>query len=303
MLYFIGIDGGGTKTNCVLTDEKFNIIHSAQSGASNPLSVGFENSAIVISKLIHKASKKVKPHNSLFVVAAIAGCGRKVHADKLTRLLKSEFKKSGASILNFKIISDAEAALEGALGGKTGALLIAGTGSILIGKNKSGELIKIGGYGKIIGDEGGGYSIGIKALNHISKVFDGRSAASLLAENFKKKIKVKTRDELINKVYSGELNPADLAPLVLKAAKQKDIIAQKILNEEADELLAHINAFKKITGAKELIISFSGSLLTNKNYLSDRLKEKLGKQIIAIKPKYQAEIGAAILAKKYFEPD
>lgn len=300
MTYFIGIDGGGTKTNCVLVDDKFNIIHSSQAGASNPFSVGFENSALVITKLIYKASKKVKNKNSLYVVAGIAGCGRKVHSEKLERLIKNELKKSGLSILNLKIISDAEAALEGALNGSEGALLIAGTGSILIGKDKFGKLTKIGGYGKIIGDEGGGHSIGIKALNHISKVFDGRSSTSILAENFKKKFKTKTRDELINKVYSGKINPANVATLVLNAAKLNDIYAQKILNDEVDELLKHITAFKKITASKRLTISFSGSLLTNKNYLSDRLKKKLGAQIKITKAKYTAEIGAVLIAEKIF---
>lgn len=302
-MFYIGIDGGGTKTKCVLADDNLKIISSAEGEASNPLVVGFDNSANVLIKLIKQVLSKKKSAKDIFIVAGIAGCGRKIHAKHLKVFLENELKKHGINFETLEIVSDAEIAFEGALGGKSGALLIAGTGSILFGKDKKRTFSRTGGYGKIIGDEGSGFSIGRKGLNAVAKYLDGRGVKTILTEYLMKEFGINNRDDLITAVYSKEFDIPNVTRFVLSSASKGDKVCRNILNEETNELILHIKAFQKGINEKEFILALSGSLLTNKNYYSQELKRKIAKQLKDIKiirAKYPPEIGAVILAKKHF---
>jgi len=302
-MYYIGIDGGGTKTKCVLADNNLQIISSAEGEASNPLAVGFDNSASVILKLIKNVLSKKKSAKVINIVAGIAGCGRETHAKHLKMFMEVELKKHKINFNSLKIVSDAEVAFEGALGGKCGALLIAGTGSILLGKDKEGNFFRTGGCGKIIGDEGSGFSIGRKGLNAVAKYLDGRGEKTILTEYLMKEFGINNRDDLITSVYSKEFDIPNVTRFVLSSANKGDNVCRQILNEETDELILHIKAFQKEIDEKKFTLSLSGSLLTNKNYYSQEFKNKVAKQLKDIKikrAKYPPEIGAVILAKKFF---
>jgi len=302
MLY-IGIDGGGTKTKCVLADDNLKIISSAEGKASNPLAVSFDNSANILIKLIKQVLSKKKSAKDISIVAGIAGCGREAHAQHLKVFLENELKKHGINFESLKIVSDAEIAFEGALGGKSGALLIAGTGSILFGKDKNGNLFRTGGYGKIIGDEGSGFSIGRKGLNAVAKYLDGRGEKTILTEYLMKEFAINNRDDLITSVYSKEFDIPNTTRFVINSADKGDKICRQIINEEIEELILHIKAFQKEIDEKEFPLALSGGLLTNKNFYSQEFKEKVAKQLKGIKikrAKYPPEIGAVILAKRIF---
>jgi len=302
-MLFIGIDGGGTKTKCVLADDNLKIISSAEGKASNPLAVGFDNSTEVLTKLIKQVLSKKKSAKDISIVAGIAGCGREAHAQHLKVFLENELKKHGINFESLKIVSDAEIAFEGALGGKCGALLIAGTGSILLGKNNKGDFFRTGGYGKIIGDEGSGFSIGRKGLNAVAKYLDGRGEKTILAEYLMKEFGIKNKNDLITSVYSKDFDIACTAKFVINSAGKGDKVCRQILNEEIEELILHIKAFQKEINEKKYTLSLSGSLLTNKNFYSQEFKREIAKQLKGIKikrAKYPPEIGAVILAKKTF---
>ena len=303
MHIYVGIDGGGTRTRCVLSNEHLDTIAVAEGNASNPLVVGFDNSADTIFRLIKNVCSKSGKKKNINIVAGIAGCGSKTNSDKLKDLLLKKLNLSRISVSNLEVVSDAQVALEGALDGKPGIILIAGTGSVLLGKDNSGKIYKIGGYGKLAGDEGSGYAIGLKGLQALSKFLDGRGKTTKLANYFTKEFGITNRDEFIAKVYSGSFDVAAVSKLVLKAADKGDEICQKILTHEIKELILHIKAFKKNEKGKKTVISFAGSLLTNKNYYSRELKNEIAwsfKNIKLIKPKYPPAMGAVILAKQLF---
>jgi len=303
MKYYIGIDGGGTNTRCVLANQSLKTISESNGNASNPLVVGFENSAKNIFQLIKKVCSKSGVKDKITIVAGIAGCGSKTNSQKIKRLLLERIKASKISAADLEVVSDAQIALEGALNEKPGAIIIAGTGSILFGKDDAGKYYKIGGYGKLIGDEGGGYSIGTKGLNAVSKYFDGRCRKSKLVDIISKEYGINNREEMIAKVYSGKFDVANISKLVLKAAINGDLTCRRILNNEIKELLLHIKAFEKNINSKKLTLSFAGSLLTNNNYYSRGLKRKVNaefKNVRIIKAKYPPVTGAVILAKNLF---
>ncbi len=77
-------------------------------------------------------------------------------------------------IKKFVVESDARVALEGAFSGNPGSILIAGTGSIMFGKDSKGNIHRVGGFGRILGDEGSGFHIARSGLTAVAKQFDGR---------------------------------------------------------------------------------------------------------------------------------
>ncbi len=301
MKYLIGIDGGGTKTKCVLSDLELNVIDECKGEASNFLVFGLDEVNKRIYNLISHCLKKnkIKFENLSAIVIGTAGAGRKTDAESLRKSFLKFLNSKNIRFKNFHVVSDARIALEGAFSGKPGSILIAGTGSIMFGKNENGEIFRVGGFGRLIGDEGSGYSIGRKGLNAVSKELDGRGQKTEITQLIRKKYKIKSADDLITSIYRKKLDIASLVPLVLKAAEKKDTIATKIINEETEELIFHIKATQKKLNQKVLKVSFSGGILENKNIFSDLLRKKVKKELhntVIIKPQKQPAFGALLLA-------
>jgi N-acetylglucosamine kinase-like BadF-type ATPase len=304
MKIFIGIDGGGTKTKCVCADEKLKIISQIEAGATNPLTVGFDQSAERLFNLIKQTRLKANVTTIDSIAIGIAGGGRVEHSDKLYKRLNNLAGSKKVIWKKLKIFSDAEIAIEGAFSGHSGFILIAGTGSILFGKDKYGNIIRAGGFGRIIGDEGSGYSIGKKGLNAVAREFDGRGEKTLLTKILKKKFGIVGQHILIENVYSEEFVVAEIAESVIVAAKKNDRICIEILQNEANELLSHIEAIIRKTDENKLNLCLAGGLLLSKNYYSTLLKRKINEafeNIVLRKVDHMPEIGAILLAKKYFE--
>ncbi len=301
MNFFIGVDGGGSKTKCILTDENFKILAAAKGGASNPLIVGPEKSARLIHSLISEVIKKSGVKIVGAAVIGLAGAGRKKNAADVKRALNRIETGGEFSVKKIIITSDVTIFAEGALSGKSGALIIAGTGSIVVGIDKKGNFYRAGGYGKLIGDEGSGYSIGKKGLNAVAKYFDGRLPNSILIKMMMKKFAVPDRDSLILKVYSEKIKAASVAPLIIDAAQKGDKTARKILDEELNELILKIDPVIKKIREKKINLCLSGGLLATENYYSKRFKKRIGqkyKNINIAGSVHPPEMGAAIMAAK-----
>lgn len=306
MDYIIGIDGGGTGSTCVITDLTGKIFFTCKGGPTNFLRFDISEVTLTIFRLIEKCKDNLKIDfkDIACVIIGTAGAGKKENASMLEKNLTDFFKKEKIQINKTKVESDAIIALEGAFSGKPGSILIAGTGSIIFGKNKSDKIYRLGGYGSKIGDEGGGYSIARKGLNAVSKDFDGRGEKTLITKLVIEKYGIDSGDKLINEVYTNNFDIASAAPLVIEAAAQNDRAAIKILDEEADELINHIKKMFELMNESEMKISFIGALIFNKNFYSDLLKTKI-KSILAdvyvVEPENSPVSGAVLLAKKYLQ--
>jgi N-acetylglucosamine kinase-like BadF-type ATPase len=301
MAFFIGIDGGGTKTVSVLTDENLNLISKAIESKTNPLLLGVEESTKVLLRLIKTVLAKKKDILIETVVIGLAGCGRKETAEAVRKKLFSQVKKEKISIKEIFVLPDAEIALEGAFPDDNGAILIAGTGSIIYGKSKSGKIYRAGGFGKIIGDEGSGYAIGLRGLKAVAENIDGRGANTSLTRILKNQFGMVDRDSIITKVYSENFDIASLAEKVVKTAGKGDSVCCNIIEYESDQLIDLVNALKKKMSVRKLKISLLGGLLLNKNVYSQLVSKKItdgcnGVEIV--KPKFPPEFGAVLIGKK-----
>lgn len=303
MKYLFGMDGGGTKTKCVLTDINLNPIYETTGGASNFLVIGTETVSETILNLVNEcaSSQNISINDIESIVLGTTGGGRRNDAELLEKKIFEDAKQKSIPINKFRVDSDARIALEGAFSGKAGSILIAGTGSIMFGKDDKGEIHRVGGFGRYIGDEGSGYRIGRKGLNAVARFMDGRAKSTKIADLLDQEFSISTSEQLITEVYRNNFNIASVAPLVFEAAESGDKIAQRILEDEADELLLHITAMKTKLNVEILKVSLIGSILTTPNYFSYLFNEKVVRRFNDVKimeAEHSPEFGAALLAKQ-----
>lgn len=302
MKYYIGIDGGGTKTKCILTDENLNTLFENVGGPSNFLLIGAEKVSETILDHITNCcfAKNITSDLIAGIVLGTTGAGRKSDVEILEKQILKDSKEKNIKINKLRIESDARIALEGAFSGKAGSILIAGTGSIMFGKDEEGVIHRIGGYGRYIGDEGSGYRIGRKGLNAVARAFDGRAKQTRIIDFLSQEFSITSPEELITEVYRNNFSIPSVAPLVFEAAESGDITSQRILEDEANELLAHLSAMKLKLNVSLLKVSLIGSILTTPNYFSYLFNEMVVRKYNDVKimeAEHSPEFGAALMAK------
>lgn len=303
MKYLMGMDGGGTKTKCILTDINHNPIYETIGGPSNFLVIGTQIVSETILTLLSEcvSSQNISTVDIEAIVLGTTGGGRRNDAELLEKMIFEDAGRKSISINKFRVESDARIALEGAFSGKAGSILIAGTGSIMFGKDDKGEIHRVGGFGRYIGDEGSGYRIGRKGLNAVARYIDGRAKPTKIADLLDQEFSISNSEQLITEVYRNNFNIASVAPLVFEAAESGDKIAQRILEDEADELLLHVTAMKTKLNVLLLKISLIGSILTSPNYFSYLFNEKVVRRFNDVKimeAEHSPEFGAALMAKQ-----
>jgi N-acetylglucosamine kinase-like BadF-type ATPase len=290
-----GADGGGTKTLGVVADLSGRELARRTVGASNPNVVGFETAASNLFQLITECCEAANcsPIELRSLVLGLAGAGSEESRVKLRSLI---YSLAGA-VLPITIETDARIGLEGAFEGGPGVVIIAGTGSVVIGKTSSGESVMIGGWGRGLGDEGSGFFLGMEALKSLRLYYDGRGGSPVLAEMIAKEFGLNSRERIIAAVHQERFEPSQVAPLVLQAAEQNDPTAHNILNSGADELASQACALVKRLELSEVRISFFGGLIERENVYSHILKMKIEEKIQSaeVKPPARSPAEGAVL--------
>jgi N-acetylglucosamine kinase-like BadF-type ATPase len=303
MSYIIGIDGGGTKTHCLLTDLNGTVLHECYAGPSNFLVQGIEPVSSTLFNLINSCGEKFKIHieDIDIVLLGTTGAGRRTDAERLEQGFADYLSKHKVNLKLFRVESDARIALEGAFSGKPGSILIAGTGSIMFGKDAQGNIHRVGGFRRYLGDEGSGYMLGKKGLVAVSKEFDGRGNKTLISQLVKEKFKIDSPEILITEIYKNNFDIASAAPLVIEAAERHDETALKIVDEETDELLSHIITMKKKVKEEIFCVAFIGGIITHMNIYSDTLRRKISEKLqnVLVKDAENSPaMGAVLMAKQ-----
>lgn len=301
MKYIIGIDGGGTKTLGYISNLEGKILSKALGGPSNYHSVGLERTKQSILKVIKKLLSFV---NATFddlelLVLGLAGIDRDEDKKNILNMLINMGFKNEIILKN-----DAVTALVGANGKQCGVITISGTGSISFGMNTKGKMIRCGGWGHIIDDEGSGYDIGRRALSEVFKSHDGRIQKTILCEKILNYLNLKTIDQIIDYVYNREVTKdkiAQLAPIVFEAANENDVIALNILNQSIDSLVEITETVIKNLDFDEEVINLTldGGILRKVKYIQDNFKKKINQKFDNINvstPLFDGGIGALLIA-------
>jgi N-acetylglucosamine kinase-like BadF-type ATPase len=299
--YIIGIDGGATKTTAVISDISGNILAELSGGPGNFLIIGVDKVAKTISDLILDVCNQaeVNSQNVEIVYIGLTGAGREADAEKMKNALNEFWNaRYSFSLKNVIVTSDARIALEGAFSGNSGIILIAGTGSIMFAKDRNEEIHRVGGFGRFIGDEGSGYSIGRCGLSAIAKSFDGRFPETKLTEIIAQNFSIHSAEDLINAVYKEGFDLALVAPFVIQCAEEGDEICREILRKEVDELVLHVKAIKNKIKLKTVSVAFIGGLISSENYFVKLLRKNIMQKvegITVVNPEHPPAYGAVLL--------
>jgi len=276
----LGVDGGGTKSIGLISDLSGNILSRREVGATNPNVVGLEASADNLFRLISKCCEDVRcpPFELRSVVLGLAGAGDKEFREQIKESVNALFAKNGSKSLRIHVESDARVALEGAFDGGPGVVIISGTGSIVMGKTLSGDVHTVGGWGRILGDEGSGYSIGRDGVRAVTLEYDGRGDSTKLKELLATNLQWTTRESIIKAVYREQFDLAKVAPFVMEAAMNHDAICQKILQNAASQFIEQIRVIVMKMGLFQKIgLVMCGGLFEHSTVFSNVLKLKIMK--------------------------
>ncbi|GGA65578.1 N-acetylmuramic acid/N-acetylglucosamine kinase [Edaphobacter acidisoli] len=265
MALFLAIDSGGTKTRCAVADET-RVLAKTTTGSVKLTRVGEEEATKRLRAMLSEvaSSAGVDLRDVTRTCAGLGGFG----IDAVREWAERELKKAAGGDL--VLCGDEEIALDGAFNGGTGILVVAGTGTIVMGRaveRATGEIHKFisGGWGHVLGDEGSGYWIGLEALRAGFWAKD-RGVPTTLLEKIGEFWGGISLGEIVGKA-NGIPAPdfATLAPVVSKCAQDGDDLALSLLQRGGEELgdVVSIVAVKmrEFTGGGEVGVAYTGSVL------------------------------------------
>jgi N-acetylglucosamine kinase-like BadF-type ATPase len=171
----------------------------------------------------------------------------------------------------------------------------------MLGKDAEGNIHRVGGFGRILADDGSGYSIGKQALNAIAKDLDGRGDHTEITKLAETRFNILSPEILITKIYRENFDVASAVTLVFTAADNKDKVALEIIDKETDALLLHILSMFKKLNQPSMNLAFIGGIISSNNVFSRALRFKISSTLMTvnlIEPENPPEMGAILMLKK-----
>lgn len=298
MPYYVGIDGGGTKTAVELRT-RGSAAHSR--AVFGPLNCNSDRPAAAKALADTLVWLAAQPEGLAGCDGLCIGSAGISNPDAYNFI--QDIIRAGGYTGPLQIVGDQVTALAGALGQPVGTVLIAGTGSICYARTADGREARSGGWGSLMDDEGGGFALGRDALAAVVRAEDGRIAPTVLHDAVFEALQVGAVRELIGKIYApgfGKREVAALAPLVGAAAEQGDAAALQIVEKAGRELALLVRPVAEKLGLQSARIAFAGSVLQKcapvRSAAQTQLQTLLP-QLTLAEPQGDAAAGAVLLAR------
>ncbi len=233
MRYVIGVDGGQTSTTAVIADETGCLLGIGHGGPANHIHEpgGVERVRRSLSDAVREAIVTADLQNARIAAACLGMTGS---SDEMERICAPVVPTD-----HLIFGQDTRIALYSVTFGRSGVVIIAGTGAAAYGVSPQGGQAHSGGWGHMLGDEGSGYWIAVRALNACCRACDGIDPPTQMLPLLLKRLEATDLKEVHALIYGGRLPRPDLAALaetVALAAAQGDATARRILREAGKEL-------------------------------------------------------------------
>ncbi len=292
MKFVAGIDGGGTKTRVCCRDLQGQTIAEKTFGAFNLNSIGAERFADLLTEITTYLQ-------GIGTCAALCIGTAGISNETMSAMINKALDQAG--IMRRKLVGDHVIALHGALDGAPGIALIAGTGSICFGISPTGEEIRAGGWGHLIGDEGSGYALGRDALSAVAHAWDGYGEPTLLTRLLAEAYGLDSRSKIISYVYAGDKSHvAAFSRLVEQAAASGDAVALAIIQANGAKLAQQAETVYRRLHMEEAPLAMLGGMLENKTQLHSAFVRAMAcrcPSVHCIDPKHDACTGAVMMAQ------
>lgn len=231
MSFFLGVDAGGTKTEFVLGDEQKELAR-VRVGSIKRMRVSAEEA----ERNLHEAVQKLEAASGL-KMSSVAHCRIGAAGNTVplvTDWMEAHFPRvigGGLSIVN-----DVEIALDAAFKGQRGVLVLAGTGSNVACRTRTGEVMTAGGWGPALADQGSGHLVGLQGLRRAFLALDEGRPTTIMQKALAH-WKLNSIDELV--AYGNQQPAPDfskLTPLFVASAEEGDAVAQEVMEQGGREL-------------------------------------------------------------------
>lgn len=275
----LGIDVGGSRTRVVVARGGGDLTELAR--AEGPGAVMRPGGAAASAGVIADAARRAAVQAGVELpadaaVAGAAGAGRPLEQEDLAAAIRA----TGIA-RRVRVLADAEVALVAAFAGGPGILLNAGTGTVAWARDPGGRLHRSGGYGWQMGDEGGGYWLGRRALEAAGRAQNGREEGSTLLSRLLMALGLQQFDDLVRwSVTATPAQVAALAPHMLNAAREGEGVAQRAVGEAASELVALVTTLEpQFPGKAPVPVATTGGLLGTDSPLCAAFRDCLAVQM------------------------
>jgi N-acetylglucosamine kinase-like BadF-type ATPase len=275
MKYFLGLDIGGTKTACALADEQ-KILARARAGSAKVLRVDKAEAAEHLRHVLDTVSAESGIALAEITASCIGTAGIAV-AD-VTDWLREQMAIRVGGVLT--MVGDEIITLDAAFPGAPGVIVIAGTGSNVIGRGRSGWTTSAGGWGPAISDEGSGSILGQQALRGVFSAIDA-GEEPLLLHRVLDHLGLRSRDDLVGVANALDFSFASLMPVIVQAAQDGDRVARETLRRGGEALAGLVmHVIGRLTKTepgieKGLKIASTGSILAHVEEVSGAMRRKL----------------------------
>ncbi|NSW89189.1 MAG: hypothetical protein HPY74_00665 [Firmicutes bacterium] len=298
MMLFVGVDGGGTKTETLICNENGVILGRGTGGPSNPLFVDKSVAMEAIRQSIREAAYSGQIEGT-FDYAAICVPGMRKYGNELKEDYASEIR-------NICVTGDELSAFYSALAKPFGIVVLSGTGSFAMGVNRKGESAEMGGWGPVLGDEGSGYYMGLSALKAVIREYEDRSLKTSLTEKLKEYFGISEIPEIRHLVYNSEfdrLKISQISKIVYSEAAEGDAVSVGIIKDAAKHLASLVKRMAKrlnmYDGEYDAVLT--GGVTKFGDFLIKPFIEyvKKGNNNINVRnPKFKPSVGSLMIAMK-----
>jgi N-acetylglucosamine kinase-like BadF-type ATPase len=302
----LGIDGGGTSTHAWLASPGQRILGRGRAGPSNAKAVGLEAAHRALDNAITTAFHDSGRPREPVAVACLGLAGFDRPADR--EILES-WSHEDDWAERLVLANDGDLVVAAGTAEGWGIGLIAGTGSIAVGRAADGRTARAGGWGHLIGDEGSAYWVVLESLRQVVRRADGREPArpdtDPLRERLCRALGVSTPSEIVSALYAPGIDRtliAALAPEVLAAAGEDAKVFEEVLAPAANALAEQVAAVARALHWPEgpLPLAYAGGFLLSARAVAQRMIENLasrGYSVVA-QPVPEPVRGAVLLAER-----
>jgi N-acetylglucosamine kinase-like BadF-type ATPase len=301
----LGVDGGGSTTEAVVADIEGRVLGRGRGPASNHHRVGLDGFRQAMTAAIEGAVQDATgarpganghawPQSVASACFGLAG----VDTPEDVQLVTTWARQQGLAA-PLQVVNDSELVLAAGTPQGWGVALISGTGSVCLGRDPDGRSLRVGGWGYLLGDEGSGYQVALRALRVATQTADGRAEAHGLLDAALRHWSLPEPSALIAHVHSPSMTQAEIAGLataVLALAAQGDAAALAIVDEAAHELARHVDAVVRQLGLIRPALALAGGLM--RPHLRQAVQAAVRSELGSVEHVADPLSGAVVLARR-----
>lgn len=299
MSFVLAVDAGQTGTIALLARPSGEIVGVGRGAGCERIETeaGLRQTTAALTAAVAGALASVEPKPTKLVSAYLALTAGIEIADRVVREI--------VPVETLTAEHDVYAALASGSRGRPGVGLIAGTGAVAVAVSSDGTREVRGGWGHLLGDEGSGYWLGMRALHAAAAVEDGRVERSPLYDAVLDFFNAPNLRAISRRVYANQIDRperAGFAPIVLRLAAEGDPLASTIVDDASAELARLVLATARsarIDDPADRVLVTAGGLMRAGNPLLTRLEQLLSKALPGWKvvvPPHPPVVGALYLA-------